>query len=219
MNTNESTEQKPGLDDAPSEPRPKNWAAVQAKRALRPSKEAILEAIKASNANVSESARRLGVDRATLWRWMHEDEELMTFRNELREEKLDFVENKLWENIEKGYSKDIQFYLRCQGRGRGWIEVTRFEGTDGGPIQHQILAAPEITMDARLLEIEEARELISLIRKNTIDLSDEELLRLRDLRKKARPPMIDLKPENRTDANVAIEASIENKGSTDVGRT
>src|ERR1700730_38732 len=87
MNTNESTRQKPGLDDASSEPRPKNWAAVQAKRALRPSKEAILEAIKASNGNVSESARRLGVDRATLWRWMQEDEELMTFRNELREEK------------------------------------------------------------------------------------------------------------------------------------
>jgi transposase-like protein len=218
MNANESTEQKPGLDDAASEPHPKNWAAVQAKRALRPSKEAILEAIKASNANVSESARRLGVDRATLWRWMHEDEELMTFRNELREEKLDFVENKLWENIEKGYSKDIQFYLRCQGRGRGWIEVTRFEGADGGPIQHQIRTAPEITIDGRLLETEELRELVSLIRKNAIDLSDEELLRLRDLRKKAQPPMIDVTPENRTVENVAIEASKENKGSTDVGR-
>ena len=214
-----STEQKPGLDDASSAPRPKNWAAVQAKRALRPSKEAILEAIKASNANVSESARRLGVDRATLWRWMQEDEELMTFRNELREEKLDFVENKLWENIEKGYSKDIQFYLRCQGRARGWIEVTRFEGADGGPIQHQIRTAPEITIDGRLLETEELRELVSLIRKNAIDLSDEELLRLRDLRKKAQPPMIDVTPENRTVENVAIEASKENKESTDVGRT
>jgi transposase-like protein len=218
MNTNESTEQKPGLDDASSEPRPKNWAAVQAKRALRPSKGAILEAIKASNANVSEAARRLGVDRATLWRWMHEDEELMTFRNELREEKLDFVENKLWENIEKGYSKDIQFYLRCQGRGRGWIEVTRFEGADGGPIQHEILPAPEIKIDARLLEIEEARELIALIRKSPIDLSDEDLIRLRDLRKKAQPPMIDVTPENGAVEN-PIEASKENNDSTDVGRT
>jgi DNA-binding NtrC family response regulator len=104
MNTKANTKSNPGLDDARSEPRPKNWAAVQAKRTLRPSKDAIREAIKASNANVSEAARRLGIDRATLWRY----QELMNFRNDLREEKLDFVESKLWENIEKGSSKDVE---------------------------------------------------------------------------------------------------------------
>src|SRR3984893_585467 len=99
------------------------------------------------------------------------------------------------------------------------FEVALFEGADGGPIQHQILAAPEITIDGRLLETEELRELVSLIRKNTIDLSDEELLRVRDLRKKAQRPMIDVTPENGAVENVAIEASKQNKESTDVGRT
>jgi transcriptional regulator of acetoin/glycerol metabolism len=66
MNTKANTKKIQELDDGSSEPRPKNWAAVQTKRALRPSKEAMMESIKASNANVSEAARRLGVDRATL---------------------------------------------------------------------------------------------------------------------------------------------------------
>jgi hypothetical protein len=125
---------------------------------------------------------------------MHEDHELMIFRNDLREEKLDFVENKLWENIAKGSSKDIQFYLRCQGRARGWIEVTRIEGQDGGPIQQQhSIAAPEITIDGRLLEVEDLRELVDLSKRNPLDLSDAELIRWRDLRKKAQPPIIEAK--------------------------
>ena len=72
--------------------------------------------------------------------------------------------------------------------------MTRLEGQDGGPITHQLLVAPIIKVDVRLLETDEAQELVDLTRKNPIDLSDMELLRLRDLRRKAQPITIDVAP-------------------------
>lgn len=119
-------------------------AALAAMAARRPSKERIIEVLREKAGIVAAAARTLGVHRSTLYNWMEEDEsgEIAAAMADIRETVTDLAEGKLLENIEKGRSEDIRFYLRCFGRSRGYIEVVRHEDADGGTIRPQIDPTP-----------------------------------------------------------------------------
>ena len=88
--------------------------------------------------NVSQACIASGVGRATYYRWL-EDEAFEECVGIVREGLLDMAETALLLNVQDGRSQDVQFYLKTQGRSRGYGERLELSGPGGGAIP---LASP-----------------------------------------------------------------------------
>ena len=80
--------------------------------------------------NLSTAAKSLQVERATLYRWI-EQEGLEEAVQEGRNRRLDFAESMLDKGMQDGNITAIIFYLKTQGKSRGYIERQEITGTDG----------------------------------------------------------------------------------------
>ena len=80
--------------------------------------------------NLSTAAKSLQVERATLYRWIEQDglEEAV---QEGRNRRLDFAESMLDKGMQDGNMTAIIFYLKTQGKSRGYIERQEVTGADG----------------------------------------------------------------------------------------
>lgn len=89
---------------------------------LEKRKAKLMECLRKNKGLVYLSCRQAGLSHTTFYNYLQSDE---NFRNEyfaIREETLDYVENKLFEAIERGEPAQTLFFLKCQGKKRGWIE-------------------------------------------------------------------------------------------------
>ena len=80
--------------------------------------------------NLSTAAKSLHVERATLYRWI-EQEGLEEAVQEGRNRRLDFAESMLDKGMQEGNMTAIIFYLKTQGKSRGYIERQEVTGADG----------------------------------------------------------------------------------------
>lgn len=97
----------------------------------RPSDDLIVEALRKYDGLMTQAAESLGVSRMTLWRWVQDTPALQDVCKEAREVLLDVAESKLKENINKGDSSSIAFFLKNIGRPRGFgdkLDVSSSEG-------------------------------------------------------------------------------------------
>ena len=80
--------------------------------------------------NLSTAAKSLQVERATLYRWIEQDglEEAV---QEGRNRRLDFAESMLDKGMQEGNMTAIIFYLKTQGKSRGYVERQEVTGVDG----------------------------------------------------------------------------------------
>ena len=85
-------------------------------------KEALLEALENGLGIVSTACTRTGISRSSFYKWYNEDEEFKKKVDEIDNVKLDFVETKLFKNIENEKEKSIIFYLQHKGHKRGYIQ-------------------------------------------------------------------------------------------------
>jgi len=85
-------------------------------------KETLLQALENSLGIVSTACNRTGISRSSFYKWYHEDEEFRKKVDEIDNLKLDFVESKLFKNIENEKEKSIIFYLQHKGHKRGYIQ-------------------------------------------------------------------------------------------------
>ena len=85
-------------------------------------KETLLQALENSLGIVSTACNRSGISRSSFYKWYHEDEEFRKKVDEIDNLKLDFVESKLFKNIENEKEKSIIFYLQHKGHKRGYIQ-------------------------------------------------------------------------------------------------
>ena len=85
-------------------------------------KETLLEALENSLGIVSTACNRTGISRSSFYKWYKEDEEFRKKVDEIDNIKLDFVETKLFKNIENEKEKSIIFYLQHKGHKRGYIQ-------------------------------------------------------------------------------------------------
>ena len=97
-------------------------------------KKLFLEMFNKSLGNVSLAANAANVDRKTVYNWLANDPSFSTKFDEVREVKVDFVENELLKNIKAGNVTAQIFFLKCQGKSRGYIERVEYTGPDGDPI-------------------------------------------------------------------------------------
>jgi hypothetical protein len=85
-------------------------------------KETLLQALESSLGIVSTASNRSGISRSSFYKWYKEDEEFRKKVDEIDNLKLDFVESKLFKNIENEKEKSIIFYLQHKGHKRGYIQ-------------------------------------------------------------------------------------------------
>ena len=85
-------------------------------------KETLLQALESSLGIVSTACNRSGISRSSFYKWYKEDEEFRKKVDEIDNVKLDYVETKLFKNIENEKEKSIIFYLQHKGHKRGYIQ-------------------------------------------------------------------------------------------------
>ena len=75
-----------------------------------------------SHGVVKPACERCGVGRRTYYDYYHHDEAFRRAVDTMNEIALDYVESKLFQNIEKGYEASIIFFLKTRGKDRGYVE-------------------------------------------------------------------------------------------------
>jgi DNA-binding Xre family transcriptional regulator len=95
----------------------------------------ILEALEASGGNVTDAANALGYHRTALHRRISGNAKLSEAVEQIRESRLDLAETNLMKLVREGNLGAICFYLKCQGKHRGWVERSEITGADGGPVK------------------------------------------------------------------------------------
>lgn len=81
----------------------------------------------------SEACKELKIPQTTAWQWKNADDDWReacdNARQGMIESMLDVAENKLLENVKSGDNTSIIFFMKTQGKARGYIEKTQVETT------------------------------------------------------------------------------------------
>lgn len=91
--------------------------------------------IEAKSGNIAAMARALGVSRGTIWNRINESTNLVKALADARETMIDNVESTLYAQARNGNTTAMIFFLKTQGRGRGYQERMELTGKDGEPIE------------------------------------------------------------------------------------
>lgn len=107
-------------------------------------KNQMIEALKKTLGVVTPACEIVGIARSTHYRWITEDEDYKKSVEELLDFQIDFVESKLFENINNGDTTSTIFYLKTKGKKRGYIERQEIDHKFEKPIFNGInLDVPE----------------------------------------------------------------------------
>ena len=98
----------------------------------------LLIALEKSLGVVTSACKAVGIDRTAYYEYMREDAEFAAKVTELKNLALDFGESMLHQNMRKGDTSSIIFFLKTQGKARGYIERQELTGKDGGAIGIEI---------------------------------------------------------------------------------
>jgi transposase-like protein len=101
--------------------------------------EQIIRALESSGGMIAPAARALGCDRNTIKRYLKEYEPIAQAIADQREATTDLAENRLRDAIGRGEAWAICFYLKCQGKSRGYVERAEVSGSGGGPVKIKLV--------------------------------------------------------------------------------
>lgn len=88
--------------------------------------------------NIAAVARALGVSRVTVHKRIRESAGLQEALSEARETMLDNAETALYSAALNGNMTALIFFLKTQGKSRGYTERQELTGADGQPMQVQV---------------------------------------------------------------------------------
>lgn len=89
----------------------------------------MLKALEDALGVVTLACKTVGIDRTTHYGWLKDDEEYRDAVNGIKDVALDFAESKLHQSIRNGSDTAIIFYLKTQGKKRGYIERSEIDQT------------------------------------------------------------------------------------------
>jgi hypothetical protein len=95
-------------------------------------KKQFLEALKRCAGNVSEAMNQVPTHRATHYRWLESDPEYAAAVDAIKESLIDRAEGVLHGLISKNNVPAVLFFLKTQGKKRGYVERTETDVTSGG---------------------------------------------------------------------------------------
>lgn len=86
-------------------------------------------------------ADALGITAQAVSQRIKKDAEIKEIYEQVLEQQIDFVESKLFHNIDKGDTTACIFFLKCKAKNRGYIERQEITGMDGAPLTQLIAPA------------------------------------------------------------------------------
>ena len=89
----------------------------------------VARAVAAAGGFVTSAAKRLGCDPKTVYRYMERYAPLKDVLGEARESSVDLAESKLMEAINAGNLTAVIFFLKTQGKSRGYVERSEHDFT------------------------------------------------------------------------------------------
>lgn len=98
-------------------------------------KQDLADAIHKYNGNISAIARAFGVTRSAIYDYLEKRPELKQIVDEERETILDDVESELFKQAKRGNLTALIFFLKTQGKKRGYVERSEITGADGQVIK------------------------------------------------------------------------------------
>lgn len=125
-------------------------------RAVRNRKKTFLRYLSAHRGVVTNAAKSARISRPTYYAWLDKDPMFRRLVDEIKEETIDFVEDKMFNLIEKESEGMIKYYLSRIAKDRGYIETSKKEitGAEGKPIEIDYLDLSKLPTEV-LLKIEE----------------------------------------------------------------
>lgn len=94
----------------------------------------IIDAVKKSRGLIAVAARSLGIDRRTIYNRMEKSEAIRDAVEESRDFTTDTAEAALYKAISDGEAWAVCFYLKTQGKARGYIEKQQVEHSGELPV-------------------------------------------------------------------------------------
>lgn len=95
----------------------------------------VIQAITDAKGMLSAAARKLGCDYSTLWNYSKRFPAVQESIDNQREAVTDMAELKLFKAINAGEAWAVCFYLKTQGKKRGYVERHEHTGKDGNPLE------------------------------------------------------------------------------------
>jgi hypothetical protein len=89
---------------------------------------------KSSSGNISYIARRLGVERQTVYNYIDKWVTVERAVKDEREAMLDYTENQLLNQVREGNITAIIFTLKTLGKSRGYVERSELAGVEDNPV-------------------------------------------------------------------------------------
>lgn len=105
--------------------------------------------------NVSEACKVLNINRSMFYDYYNSDLEFKTQIDDIKNIALDFVESKLIGKIKEGDIVAILFYLKTQGKKRGYVERVENEITIQQPVVIDWSEPIQEVEDIKAIEIKE----------------------------------------------------------------
>ena len=118
----------------------------------------VIQAIRDTRGLTSLAASRLRCSAETVRNYCRRYPTVAQAMREERESMLDVAELSLFTAIQEREAWAVCFFLKTQGRERGYIERHEVTGGDGGPVEHIIRVVREpITIEGQVREITDGR--------------------------------------------------------------
>lgn len=95
----------------------------------------MVEALKSTRGFVSLAASRLKCSVRTVQNYVERYPSVKQAKEEAREMMIDIAEGKLYEQIQQDNMTAIIFFLKCQGKKRGYTERQEVTGAEGNPLE------------------------------------------------------------------------------------
>ena len=94
-------------------------------------KKAMIGALTKSLGVLTTAAKIVGIDRQTHYNWLAEDSKYAEQVEAIKDIALDFAESQLHKRMQNGSDTAIIFYLKTQGKKRGYIESSELKLSGG----------------------------------------------------------------------------------------
>lgn len=94
-------------------------------------KKQVLDALEKTLGVISPACKMVGISRQTFYNWLKDDESFQLKFDEINQAQIDFVESKLFENINNNDTTSAIFYLKTKGKDRGYVERKEISGVNG----------------------------------------------------------------------------------------
>jgi len=104
----------------------------------------IIKALKETNGLLTMAAARSGIGYRTVCRYVAEYPSVKEAAQDAKEAMLDYAEGKLYSKIKDGDNTAIIFYLKTQGKARGYIERQDIGNPEGESFKVEHDAKPKL---------------------------------------------------------------------------